>query len=378
MKKIFSTVIVFIACLPVWAQETVYQSGTEGYRSFRIPGIVKLPDGTLLAFAEGRVGDANDFGDIDIVLKKSTDKGKTWSALQVVADNKDMQAGNPAPVVDFTDPAYPQGRVFLFYNTGNNHESEVRKGKGLREAWYVASGDGGKTWDAPVNITAMVHRPKQAPYNFQEDWRCFFNTPGHAMQFTTGKYKGRIYVATNHSAGDPQPRFMEYRAGGYYSDDHGKTFQISEDVSFPGGNEAIAAELGNDRLMLNIRNQQKNVKARIVAISSDGRSWDTAYYDHQLPDPVCQGSLITLGFKKGKAILAFSNAADTLNRDNLTLRISKDEGRTWTQRYQIDSIGAKNNSAYSDIIAIGKREIGILYEKENYNRIIFTTRKYRK
>ncbi|MGN6510889.1 MAG: sialidase family protein, partial [Chitinophaga sp.] len=206
MKKIIAAIILFIACLPAWAQVTVYESGKEGYRSFRIPAIVKLPDGTLLAFAEGRVGDANDFGDIDIVLKKSKDNGKTWGPLQVVADNKNMQAGNPAPVVDLTDPAHPRGRVFLFYNTGNNHESEVRKGNGLREAWYVASADGGLTWDAPVNITAMVHRPKQAPYNFSEDWRCFFNTPGHAMQFTRGKYKGRIYVATNHSAGDPQPK----------------------------------------------------------------------------------------------------------------------------------------------------------------------------
>ncbi|RPD40745.1 sialidase family protein [Chitinophaga barathri] len=378
MKKILSIAVMIIACLPVWAQVTVYESGTEGYKSFRIPGLVKLPDGTLLAFAEGRVGDANDFGNIDIVVKKSKNNGKTWSPLRLVADNKDMQAGNPAPVVDLTDPAYPRGRVFLFYNTGNNHESEVRKGNGLREAWYVTSSDGGDTWDAPVNITAMVHRPKQAPYNFTEDWRCFFNTPGHAMQFTTGTFKGRIYVATNHSAGDQQPRFMEYRAGGYYSDDHGKTFRISEDVSFPGGNEAMATELGNNKLMLNVRNQQKNVKARIIAISSDGRSWDTAYYDHNLPDPVCQGSLITLGFKKGKAILAFSNAADTLNRDNLTLRISQDEGKTWTQRYPIDSTGEKNNSAYSDILAIGKREIGILYEKDKYSRIIFTTRKYKK
>src|SRR5687768_3937989 len=111
MKKIFGIAIILFACFPAWAQVTVYESGTEGYRSFRIPGIVKLPDGTLLAFAEGRVGDANDFGDIDIVLKKSTDKGKTWSAVQKVADNKDMQAGNPAPVVDLTDPAYPGGRV---------------------------------------------------------------------------------------------------------------------------------------------------------------------------------------------------------------------------------------------------------------------------
>ncbi|MGX5820313.1 sialidase family protein [Chitinophaga lutea] len=377
MKRLTIYLLCLFAAASASAQVTVFESGTEGYKSFRIPTIVRLPNGQLLAFAEGRVGNAGDFGDIDIVMKRSTDNGDTWSALQVVADNKDLQAGNPAPVVDVTDPAYPGGRVFIFYNTGNNHESEVRKGNGLREAWYRASPDGGKTWEAPVNVTKQVHRPRQL--GFSEDWRCFFNTPGHAMQFTEGPHKGRIFVATNHSAGAPMPKFREYRASGYYSDDHGKTFRISEDVSFEGGNEAIAAPLTNGRLMMNIRNQQGNVKARIVALSPDGgATWDTAYFDHQLPDPVCQGSILPLGVSKGKTILAFSNAADTAKRDNLTLRISTDDGRTWKRRYTIDSTGQAGNAAYSDLVITGKREVGVLYEKNKYQQILFTKVKWKK
>lgn len=360
MKKIFSTVAIILSGFTAIAQVTVFNSGDDGYKTYRIPAIIKTPDNHLLAFCEGRVNSGGDFGDIDIVMKRSTDQGKTWSALQVIADNKDMQAGNPAPVVDVTDPAYPNGRIFLFYNTGNDHESAVRKGQGQRGAWYKTSVDNGKTWSEAVNISPQVYK---------EGWRWLANTPGHATQFTSGKYKGRMYIAGNHSVGDPLPQFQEYRAHGYYSDDHGKTFQLSEDVRFPGSNEATATPLNDGRLMMNIRNQRGDVKARIVALSSDGgQRWDTAYFDHQLPDAICEGSILSLG----KSVIAFSNAADTAKRDNLTLRISADEGKTWKREYVIDKNGVAGNVAYSDIVALKKKNtIGILYEKDKYARIIF-------
>lgn len=363
------------------APVTVFESGKEGHKSYRIPAIVALKNGTLLAFAEGRVNNAGDFGDINIVLKRSTDGGKTWTNLQTIVDYDQQQAGNPAPVVDLTDPMYPQGRVFLFYNTGNNHEGEVRKGKGLREVWYKTSTDGGITWSEAVNITTQTHRPKQpatnAAYNFSEDWRSYANTPGHAMQFTTGVYKGRIFVAANHSAGEPLQHFEDYKAHGFYTDDHGKTFQLSETVDRVGGNEAMATQISGDRLMMNIRNQKGDVRARLIAISKDGGAkWDSVYFDNNLPDPVCQGSIVTLGKKKGKHIVAFCNAADTKSRDNLTLRISYDDGFTWAKNMLIDATDKRDNAAYSDIVPLPKKQIGILYEKDNYASIIFTVVKW--
>ena len=149
------------------AQEVavVFKSGTEGHKSYRIPAVIGLPDRQLLAFAEGRVNGSNDFGDINIVLKRSIDNGKTWDPVSTVVDYDTLQAGNPAPVVDLTDPEFSKGRIFLFYNTGNNHEDEVRKGKGYREVWYITSSDGGITWSDAVNITTQVHRPFQPTIN---------------------------------------------------------------------------------------------------------------------------------------------------------------------------------------------------------------------
>lgn len=372
--------IVLVSVINIYAQDIpVFTSGTEGFKSFRIPAITKLPNGQLIAFAEGRVNGAADFGDVKIVMKKSTDNGKTWGALKVVVVNDTLQAGNSSPVVDVTDPAFPKGRIFLFYNTGNVNESKIRKGLGLREVWYKTSVDGGDSWSAPVNITLQVHKPKQPlinpAYNFSEDWRSYANGPGHAVQFTSGKYKGRIYVAANHSTGEPKKRYTDGRAHGFYTDDHGKTFKLSDNITTPGGNEAMAVVLSHDKLMINARNQLGNIKERIVAISKDGgKSWDTTYFDHQLPDPVCQGSILNIGQAKGKSILAFCNAADTVDRNNLTLRISFDEGRTWSLNKTIAQ-SPKNDhndySAYSDIVKLSDTTIGVLYEKDGYKEIVF-------
>jgi sialidase-1 len=370
MKKLFLTLLAGISfSLLIQAQPkraAVFVSGQDGYKSYRIPALICLPDGELLAFCEGRVAGSGDFGNIDIVMKRSRDRGRSWGSLQKLVDAGTLQAGNPAPVVDLADPAYPGGRIFLFYNTGNNQESEVRKGNGKREVLYITSADNGLTWSDPVNITAMVH---------PADWRSYANTPGHAMQFTNGKYKGRIYVAANHSAGDPQEHFMDYRAHGYYTDDHGVHFHLSADVNIPGGNENMAAELSKNRLMINFRNQRGDPRSRVVAISNDGgESWDSTYFDPRLPDPVCQGSILTIGEKDGKNIIAFCNNADTARRDNLTLRISFNEGKTWDRHFVIDkSPGNTDNfTAYSDITKLSQHQIGVLYEKDNYSKIVFT------
>ena len=384
-------IIVFLIIVSqsiLFAQQSavpVFTSGTEGYKSFRIPAIIRLTNGTLLAFAEGRVNGSGDFGDINIVLKSSSDNGKNWSAIVTVVNYDSLQAGNPAPVVDLTDPYYPAGRIFLFYNTGNNHEGEIRKGKGFREVWYKTSTDGGFTWSGAVNITTQVHRPYQPLvnplYNYKDDWRSYANTPGHAMQFASGKFKGRILVAANHSEGEPLAHFRDYFAHTFFTDDHGKTFKLGETIKFPGSNEATAAELSGDGLILNARNQKGDIKARVVAISKNGgETWDSIFYDKNLPDPVCEGSILTIGTKKGKNILAFCNAADTLYRNNLTLRISFGDGYTWPVSIPVDkspsSKKGEDYTAYSDIVKISKNEIGVLYEKANYAEIVFKVIKW--
>jgi sialidase-1 len=388
IKQGVTVLLVLSSFIRLDAQDKVpvFIAGKEGHRSYRIPAIIQLPGKELLAFCEGRVNGSGDFGDINIVMKHSRDRGKSWSGLQTIVDADSLQAGNPAPVVDWNDPGFPNGRIFLFYNTGNNHEGELRKGKGLREVWYKTSVDNGLTWSEGVNITTQVHRPNQPivnpSYNFTEDWRTYANTPGHGLQIRQGKYKGRIYVAANHSVGAPQVKFEDYFAHGFYTDDHGKTFHLSETIELPGSNEATAAEISNNGLLLNARNQKGDIRARIEARSNDGgQTWASIAFDKNLPDPVCEGSMVNAGIKKGRQILAFCNAADTVNRNNLTLRISFDEGLTWSINIPVDKTEpdkGKDFTAYSDIVMLNKREIGVLYERNKYSEIVFTAINWKK
>ncbi|MVM42062.1 exo-alpha-sialidase [Spirosoma sp. HMF3257] len=358
-------------------ETTVFQNGDGGYLCYRIPAIVKAPNGTLLAFAEGRRTDCGDFGDVDIVLRASKDNGQSWSPIQTVVDFGTMQAGNAAPVFDLTDPRFPAGRLFLLYNTGTASEADVRKGLAVREVWYKTSADGGQSWSEPINITTQVSRPNKPDmnpkYSFSEDWRSYANTPGHALQLHKGRYKGRIFVAANHSEGQPQPQFRDYRAHGFYSDDHGKTWKLSPTIPYPGGNESTAAETASGSLLLNARNQSGDVKNRLLAASvNGGESWEPVIVANDLPDPVCQGSMIDYQPRSGQNVLLFSNANSQTSRTNLTIRVSKDEGKSWSAGKSIYA----GSSAYSDLVIQQDSTIGVLYEKDKYTKITYARFRY--
>ena len=373
-----SWVSFFLVTTTLTAQQkpvVVFQAGESGYHTFRIPAIIRHASGSLLAFCEGRRANSSDFGDIDIVMKRSEDGGTTWGPLQVVVDRAESQAGNPAPVFDQLDSRYPKGRVLLFYNTGNQPENTIRKGIGMREVWYIASVDGGMSWQTPVNITDQVHHPAVLEPT-GVDWRSYANTPGHALQIIQGPYKGRIVIAANHSAGAPLPRFKDYQAHTFFTNDHAQSFSLGSNVSFEGSNESMAAELANGGVLLNSRNQSGDVRARIISRSNNGGvSWDTTYYERSLIDPVNQGAVLTLGFKKGKAIIVSSHTQDSLRRNHLMLHISRNDGYNWEQVALVDATEAatpKDYTAYSDLVQITKHQLGILYERNQYKEIVFT------
>ena len=350
----------------------LFENGKDGYACFRIPAIIKTGNGDLLAFAEGRVKGCNDFGNVDLVMKRSKDNGLTWSNLSVVVDNDEIQAGNPAPVLDSMDPQYPNGRTFLVYNTGNNHEGEIRKGKGLREVWYITSEDDGKSWSKPVNITLSVHRPNQPSenpnYNFEEDWRSYATTPGHAVQLMRAPYAGRLFIPANHSAGQPLGGFNEYQAHAFYSDDHGKTWQLSHSVEIPSSNESIAVELPDGTIMQNIRQQNGERRERLVALSSDGGvSWDSTYFDDQLISPVCQASIIEYQTPKEENAILFTNPGSKDSRKRMTVKMSLDAGKNW----EISRLVRAGDSAYSDLVIMANNDIGLLYEQGNNGGIHF-------
>ena len=166
----------------------LFESGTNGYNTFRIPAIITTKNGTLLAFAEGRKNTSSDTGDIDLVMKRSDDNGKTWSELILIWDDGDNVCGNPAPVQDTKS-----GKIFLLstWNLGSDHEHEIinQTSWDTRRIYLLVSSDDGLTWSEPVEITTTVKL---------NNWTWYATGPCHGIQLQAGEYKSRLIIPCDH------------------------------------------------------------------------------------------------------------------------------------------------------------------------------------
>lgn len=324
----------------------VFSGGQDGYHTFRIPAIVSTNAGTLLAFSEGRKDNGRDAGDIDMVLRRSTDHGKTWGPLAIVYEEGDTAKttiGNPGPVVDRST-----GTIWLPFCRDND------------DVFVTHSDDDGQTWSQPIEITADVKRP---------DWGWYATGPGNGIQLTVGPHAGRLVVPCDHRTKGNKMSGALGRSHVIYSDDHGATWQLGG-VSGESMNECAVAELADGSLLLNMRNYRgKNLRA--VSRSDDGGlTWSEPLNDPALIEPVCQASMIRLltSSKEGDTSrrLLFSNPASK-KRDRMTVRLSEDGGQTWPVSRTI----YPGSSAYSCLVELDDHSIGLLYERDKYRQITF-------
>jgi sialidase-1 len=325
------------------AQQDIYVSGQGGYHTYRIPALIASKRGTLLAFCEGRRGSAGDAGDIDLLLRRSFDQGKTWQPVQLVADFDGDTIGNPAPVVDRSS-----GEILLLLtsNGGKITERMIEDGQGERRVWVTRSKDDGATWAKPVEITAQVKRP---------DWTWYATGPGNGIQL---RRNGRLVVACDHTRLGSKARHSHL----IYSDDHGASWTIGG-IAEEKTNESAVAELPDGNLILNMRSYHGRGRRAVQRSRDGGQTLERPVeFDEVLLEPVCQASLIAL---QGK--LLFSNPADEKVRRRMTVRWG--EGGVWKRGWVV----YEGPAAYSSLAPVGKR-IGLLYErgeKNAYERITF-------
>lgn len=366
MKKIIATcsILLMLLSISLQAQENlttdVFQKGQDGYACFRIPAIVRSKAGTLLAFAEARRNSCSDTGNIDLVVKRSEDGGKTWSKAITVWDDGDNVCGNPAPIVD-----QETGRIILVtcWNLGEDHEKEIIDGKSKdsRRIYVLSSDNDGISWSAPKEITSSVKHP---------DWTWYATGPCHGIQLQSKKYKGRLVVSANHMVAGTKT----YHSQLIYSDDKGETWKLGGIVSKHGGNESSVVELENGDLMLNMRNyNREESKSRSYVISKDGgKTVSEMQYLSELVEPICQGS--TLNYMKSGKIsnnILFSNPASTDKREKMTIKLSQNNGTTWPYAFLV----YPGPAAYSDLVNLPDGYIGLLYEygtNNTYEKIGFT------
>ena len=336
----------------------VFVPGTEGYYRYRIPSVIRASNGDLLAFCEGRRNSGDDHGDIDVVMKRSRDGGRTWGSLQVVWDDGKNSCGNPCAVLD---TATGELWLLLSHNLGLDREEAIMKGqaKGTRTVWVTSSRDHGVTWSQPVQITKQAKDPS---------WGWYATGPGIGIQLQAGPHAGRLVIPCNHSYLDAESTKPRYGAHVIFSDDHGRSWRRGGAIRYDV-NESQVAELfdGRGTLLINMRSYSGK-KLRASAISSDGgESWTEATAEPALVDSVCQGSIL----RHPSGLLLFSNPSSPKARTNLTVHSSGDNGRTWSPLVVL----APGPSAYSCLVALARDEAGCLYERgreDRDERISFT------
>jgi sialidase-1 len=326
------------------AESDLFVSGEDGYNTYRIPALLVTPDGSVLAFCEGRVDSPDDWGDIDVVMKKSTDGGKTFGDLRLVADYGGDTIGNPCPVVDEST-----GTILLCLTSNlagdNIIETLEGTGEGTREVWVTESTDNGETWTELENITDLVKEP---------EWTWYATGPGHGIQLASG----RLVIPCDH--GETMGTTHHLYAHVLCSDDGGETWQISNSLE-AGTEECEAAELDDGSLLLTVRNYHDIGEASFSRSYDQGLMWTTPVeYNDALfetePDG-CQSSLISYD-----DTLIFSGPA-SLKREKMTVCVSSDNGETWP----VQRLLYEGPSAYSNLCMLSGGDIFCLYENGRYN-----------
>lgn len=323
-------------------QTNLFVSGADGYHTYRIPAIVVATNGTILAFCEGRRDGRGDSGKIDMLLRRSLDGGNTWEPQRLLRSDHDNVCGNPAPVVD-----RETGEIFLLttWNRGSDTEKAILGGESsdTRRVFAMSSRDNGATWSEAREITAQVKKPH---------WRWYATGPCNGIQLVLGSHKGRLVVPANHSDhSDPSKHY--FRSHVIYSDDHGVTWKIGG-VEDEKTNESTLVELGNGKLLQNMRSYHgKNCRA--IATSEDaGLTWSPVVLETNLVDSVCQATML----RCSSGEILFANPASR-KRENMTVRLSVDDARTWSRSRQLYA----GPSAYSCLAQLPDGTILCLYER---------------
>lgn len=330
---------------PFVDEQVLYKQGDFGYGCFRIPAVVRATNGMLLAFAEGRVKDCGDDEDIDLVVRRSADGGRTWGPLQVVSEGNGTTHGNPVPIVDERT-----GRVVL---VSTHNGAEPCPNGCDRDPWVQFSDDHGATWSAAREMT----EGKRPEWNF---W--YATGPMHGIQLKRGPHAGRLVVGANFESWDRVGKHV-YGTHLLYSDDSGVTWNIGAETFRDDGTviaqEVTVVELTDGRIYASARERGTDEGSRAYATSSDGgRTWDAPFRTMpSLATTDVQASLLRFGDER----ILFSSPMHPGAREAMGIRSSYDEGarfETWDE----GKVFHWGPSAYSDMVRLDGDEAALMYE----------------
>lgn len=350
------------ALAPLRPAYPIHSRGQFHCHTFRIPGIARAMDGSLVAVYDMRYLSARDLqGHMDIGLSRSTDGGQTWADPVPIMDMGEFE-GKPQAENGCSDPNIlvdPQtGEIFVSAIwTHGKPGTHQWTGKGSEpghdrshssQFMMVRSRDHGKSWSAPENLTKQI---KDA------SWYLFAPAPGNGIALRDGT----LVMPTQGRDADGLP-FSNLMI----SRDHGATWTVSTHAR-SNTTECSAVQLSDEAVLLNMRDNrnradQSSTNGRALSLTRDlGKTWSVHPADHgALPEPVCMASMISHTLPDGRNILLFSNPRHKTARREMTLQVSFDDGKTWPESHHmlLDAAGG----AYSSLVMIDAQTLGILYE----------------
>ena len=346
---------VLTSAEPFIDKQDLFTAGEDpAYNIYHIPGIVVTAKGSVLAWCEARKRPAgvSDWDDIRILLRRSTDDGKTWTAPKSIANVEGPKQKNPFALkmknVDPNDVTY-NNPVLIADKDGTVHMLFCLE---YERVFYQCSNDDGLTFSAPSEITSTFETFKK-----DYDWKVLATGPNHSIQLKTGRLVVPVWLSTGTGGNAHRPSVTAT----IYSDDAGKTWKAG-DIAVPctdewiNPNETVAIELNDGSVMLNVRSESK-AHRRLVTTSKDGATgWSTPKFDDALLEPICMGGIVRYNHGDQNLIL-FSNPHNlekdkgkaepgkSRDRKNVSVKISRDEGQTWPVNKTIEP----GPSMYSDI-----------------------------
>lgn len=324
----------------------LYAPGDYGSRNWRIPALRALPDGSLLAVNDKRKFNEIDLPhDIDIVARRSEDNGRTWSEPVDIAVGKGFKMGYGDPALAVT---LDGSEVVCVFVGGNGLWDSTPDDP--QRSYVSRSSDGGRTWSEPEDITPSIWGAG-AENPACRDYTCSFFGSGNGVTLTCGTHAGRILFA---AAMGPAKKLNNHAV---YSDDNGRTWHVS-DLAFEGGDEAKMVELADGRILMSVRRNGQ----RGYNISSDGgRTWGEQGLWPEIDINACNGDMIrysAAGCGAAENILLHS-VPDHRTRRNVSVFISRDEGRTWPEKRVI----CPYESVYSSLTVLADGTIGVYIEE---------------
>lgn len=370
------------AAKPLRTGVALRQPGQDGVHTSRIPGLITSTKGTLLALYDARNESDDDLqGDIDIAVNRSEDGGRTWKSIQKVLDMGEW-GGLPEKYNGVSD-----GCILSDESTGNlyaiglwmygvldpktgkwienltdtstvwNHQWRAhgsQPGYGVKQSSQFLiskSTDDGLTWSEPRNITRQVKKEK---------WWLLAPGPGRGIAMEDGTL---VFPVEGRNENGLQFSTI------MWSKDHGENWIVGEPAYY-NTNECQVVELSDHSLMLNMRERsnrgRKEGNGRAIAVTADlGKTWtEHPTSRNALIEPACQASLLRHDYEEGrekKHVLLFANPSSRERRDNITIKVSFDDGQTWPQEYWM-LLDEGKGAGYSCMTSIDEQTIGIFYE----------------